>query len=143
MKNMSDPNFTTDRLGLEVLTTDECWELVDAAAIGRVAFVDAGEPMVLPITHSVDGHTVVFRSGRGTKLDAIESGRPLAFEVDAWDVTDRTGWSVLIHGTGAAILDDEEIARLDERAAEPWLYEARVGTWLRLTPNEVTGRRLR
>lgn len=36
-----------DHLGLEVLTPEACWELVAATPIGRVAFVDAGSPVVL------------------------------------------------------------------------------------------------
>ncbi len=140
---MTSSHETTDHLGLEVLTTEECWTLARGASIGRVAFVDAGEPAVLPVTHTIDGHHVVFRSTQGTKLWAVESGRPVAFEVDGWDARTRTGWSVLVRGTAVTVLDDDEIARLDREAVEPWLHEARHGTWVRIMPTEVTGRRLR
>ena len=139
---MTFAHDTTDHLGLEILTVDECWIAVRGAPVGRVAFVDAGEPVMLPVTHSVDGHHVVFRSAQGTKLWAVESGHPVAFEADGWDADARTGWSVLVRGTAETVLDDREIARLDREAAVPWLPEARDGTWVRITPTEVTGRRL-
>ncbi len=138
---MSDTTNATDRLGLEILSTDECWELLQDAAVGRVAFVDAGEPVVLPVTHGVHGHSIVFRSGSGTKLEAAAMGQPLAFEVDGWDDTYRTGWSVLARGVGETVYDDDDIAAFDG-GDEPWLVSAASGTWVRLRVDEVSGRRI-
>lgn len=138
---MSDTTNATDRLGLEVLSTDECWQQLQDAAIGRVAFVDAGEPVVLPVTHGVHGHSIVFRSGSGTKLEAAAMAQPLAFEVDGWDDTYRTGWSVLARGVGETVYDDDDIAALDG-GNEPWLDSAAAGTWVRLRVDEVSGRRI-
>ncbi len=132
----------TDRLGLEVLTADECWRLVRDAAIGRVAFVDAGEVTVLPVTHTVTDHQVAFRTGSGTKLGAAQMAHALAFEVDSWDVDERAGWSVLVRGVGETVYDDDEIAALDRVGAEPWLDSARAGTWVRIRVDEISGRRL-
>lgn len=132
----------TDRLGLEVLGYDECWQLVASVPVGRVAFVDAGGPSILPVTHGVVGHTIVFRSAAGTKLGVAERQRPLAFEVDQWDADGRTGWSVLVKGTSELILDDDDIAVVERRAAQPWIDAASDGTWVRIRPHEVTGRRV-
>lgn len=131
-----------DRLGLEVLSPAECWQLLREAPIGRLAFVDAGEPIVFPVTHSVDGHTVVFRTGRGSKLEAALMAEVLAFEVDGWDVEARRGWSVLARGTAGTVYDDDEIAAFDAAGNEPWLESARTGTWVRILVEEISGRRL-
>lgn len=131
---------STDRLGLEILSPDDCWELLGVAPVGRVAFVDAGEPLVLPVTYSLQGHSVVFRSGTGTKLEAAAMNRPLAFEIDDWDDTYRTGWSVLARGMGETVYDDDEIASF--AGSEPWLDSAAEGTWVRIRVDEVSGRRI-
>ncbi len=133
---------TTDRLGLEVLSPDECWQLVADADVGRIAFVDAGEPVILPVTHGVHGHQIVFRSGSGTKLSAAQMDQPLAFEVDGWDVETKQGWSVLVRGIGETVYDDDQVVELDALGVEPWLDAAVAGTWVRIRVEEITGRRL-
>jgi uncharacterized protein len=139
---MDDADLPQDRLGLEVLPTEQCWQLVADSPIGRVAFVDAGEPVVLPVTHGVHDHQIVFRSASGTKLSAAQQDAPVAFEVDGWDTTTHRGWSVLVRGTAEAVYDDDEIADLRAAASTPWLESARTGTWVRIRANEITGRRL-
>ncbi|MDZ7676111.1 MAG: pyridoxamine 5'-phosphate oxidase family protein [Acidimicrobiales bacterium] len=137
---MSDANL--DRLGLEVLSPDECWQLLADAPVGRVAFVDAGEPVVFPVTHTVHGHSVVFRTGSGTKLEAAKMSQAIAFEADAWDASDRRGWSVLVRGVGETVYEDGELAELESSAAGPWLDSATQGVWVRIRADEISGRRL-
>jgi len=139
---MSDEGLPRDRLGLEVLPVEQCWELVSTSAVGRVAFVDAGEPTVLPVTHSVLGREIVFRSASGTKLAAAQMNAAVAFEVDGWDATTQQGWSVLVRGTAETVYDEGEVAELDVRARAPWLDAAADGTWVRIRANEISGRRL-
>ncbi|MDE0802152.1 MAG: pyridoxamine 5'-phosphate oxidase family protein [Acidimicrobiales bacterium] len=141
---MSDDTnqVNVDRHGLEVLSVEECWALLAAAPIGRVALVDAGEPSVFPVTHAVEGHTIAFRSGSGTKLEAAAMNRPLAFEVDDWDAEQRSGWSVLAHGMGETVYEDEVLSSF-ESGLEPWLDSATRGTWIRIRVTDVSGRRIR
>lgn len=138
MSDTTDRNV--DRLGLEILSPDRCWELLAAAPVGRVAFVDAGEPMVLPVTHGVHGRSIVFRSGTGSKLEAAAMARPLAFEIDGWDPARRVGWSVLARGVGGTV-DDDEVAGFGA-GTEPWLTSAAGGTWVRIRVDEVSGRQI-
>jgi uncharacterized protein len=139
---MDNADLPRDRLGLEVLTTEQCWELIAESPVGRVAFVDAGEPVVLPITHGVHGHQIVFRSASGGKLSAAEMNAPVAFEVDGWDESTHRGWSVLVRGTAEAVYDADEIAAIRAAGSAPWMEAARTGTWVRILPNEISGRRL-
>ncbi len=139
---MDGESLARDRLGLEVLPVDECWDLVAASPVGRVAFLDAGEPLILPVTHGLHGHQVVFRTASGTKLSAAEVDTPVAFEVDGWDAEAQSGWSVVVRGTASTVYDDEEIAELERTAGVPWLDAARAGTWVRILATEITGRKI-
>jgi len=119
---------------LEALTPEECLDLIRHQRIGRIGVgqVDA-PPHVVPVTFTLDGSCVIFRSDAGEKLDGI--GQPASFQADSIDPTHRTGWSVLMKGT-LAFVDDE----LACTGLEPWVGPRRY--LLRLTPDVITGRRL-
>ena len=131
---------TADHLGMEVLTPVACWALLATTPIGRVAFVDAGAPVVLPVTHGVVGRRIVFRSTEGGKLAAARMAPAVAFEVDHWDPQHRTGWSVLARGVATTAPDDA--ADLDALGIDAWLDPASHGTWIEVRVDEITGRRL-
>jgi uncharacterized protein len=133
----------TDHGGLEVLTFHEALSLLASVPIGRVAFVDNGEPVVLPVNHAMDGKAIVFRTSYGSKLDAAWWQMPVAFEVDSYDEASRTGWSVLVKGYADLVVDDDEIDRLDTLDLRPWAYDVDRSThWVRIHPSEVSGRRI-
>ena len=131
-----------DRLGLHVLSEDECWSLVDGTPIGRVAFVHDGEPVVLPVNFILVGHQIAFRSAQGSKFGVASMRRPVAFEVDGWDVHTRSGWSVLIEGTADIVLDADEEAELEAIGLEPWADHDHPVEWVRILPNDISGRRI-
>jgi nitroimidazol reductase NimA-like FMN-containing flavoprotein (pyridoxamine 5'-phosphate oxidase superfamily) len=139
---MTESTDTTavDRLGLEVLSPEDCWDLVARAPVGRLAFDDEGGPMILPVVHGVVGRRIAFRSAAGIKLSAARMDQPVAFEVDAWDAGGRTGWSVVARGTARSA--PEDTAELDALHLEPWLGPAGRGTWVEVRVDEITGRRL-
>lgn len=133
-------DHATDRHGLEVLGLDECLRLLATRPFGRLAYLDAGAPSIAPVNHLVDGATVVLRSLDGGKLGAAIFERPVAFEVDDLQATERSGWSVVVHGR-AEVVSDEDAA-----GYEAWLDSWAVGdgartTWIRIVADEVTGRR--
>jgi uncharacterized protein len=131
---------THDRNGLRVLSTDECHELLAARPVGRVAFMLAGRPVVLPVNHAVDGDSIVFRTGAGSKLATSQREiGSVAFEVDAFDAEQQTGWSVLVQGSMSSILDLTEVARLDQLELAPWLETSRPH-WVRIVVERISGR---
>ena len=80
--------------GLEVLTTSDCLRLPKSGCVGRVGFMDVGQPRVLPVNYTADDDgSVVFRTAHQSILTMI-GARPATFEIDGFDERHRTGWSV-------------------------------------------------
>jgi nitroimidazol reductase NimA-like FMN-containing flavoprotein (pyridoxamine 5'-phosphate oxidase superfamily) len=131
-----------DRQGLEILDQDTCWELIGSTPVGRLAFMDAGEPMIFPVMHAVDGRAVVFRTTFGTKLLAASMEMPVAFEVDGIDPVSRTGWSVVVRGTASEVIDPTEIEHLLGLGLEPWADAVDRDDWIRVRVLEISGRRI-
>lgn len=128
--------------GMEILPRPECFRLLSSQTVGRLGFLVGDQPLVLPVNFAVVRDVVVFRTGRGSKLDAA-LGTKVSLEVDEVDVPTADGWSVVIQGVA------EEITHADD-----WFDEAlRQGappTWdsgskehyVRIIPHVISGRRL-
>ena len=123
------------------LTRSECFELLAQEHLGRVAVVDDRGPVIFPVNYILDRHTVVFRTGEGTKLDAASLGRRVSFEVDGTDPAARTGWSVVVRGEAAEVTDRAELERLRELPLRAWAPGAR-NRYVRILPSALTGRRI-
>lgn len=121
------------------LTKSECFDLLAHESVGRLAVVDDHGPIVLPVNYVLDHYMVVFRTDEGTKLDADH--RKVAFEVDGTDAKTRTGWSVLVRGEAAEVIDPAEIARLRELPLEPWAPGTKAH-YVRILPAVLSGRRI-
>ena len=133
-------NLSLDHAGLAVLPHEECLRRLRQAQVGRVAFVDQGEPVILPVNHRVDGEAVVFRTAPGAKLFAADAELPVAFEVDGFDVDRRAGWSVVIRGIATIVQEDADIARLTLLGVSPWADLAERTNWVRIRAYSITGR---
>lgn len=131
-----------DWSGLEILNPEECHLQLRLGAVGRIGFVDAGSPVILPVNYTMDGPAVVFRTAAGSKLSAGMMQRPVCFEVDHWDTMSHTGWSVLAKGVADEVLDAEEIARLERLPVRPWSRPDLRDRWVRIMVEELTGRRV-
>jgi uncharacterized protein len=128
-----------DHQGLEVIGPEECWQLLASVPVGRVAFVDAGEPMVLPVNHAVVGHRVVFRTRPGTLLHEALMREPVAFQVDEFDRARRCGWSVLVRGV-ADLAEDPDTLWSTELDA--WADGVERDDWVEIRAEEISGRRI-
>jgi nitroimidazol reductase NimA-like FMN-containing flavoprotein (pyridoxamine 5'-phosphate oxidase superfamily) len=127
----------------EVLDRDECMRLLATQPVGRLAVVAGQYPMVVPVNFALDRGIIVFRSGPGIKLDAAQH-RNVAFQVDEIDLGQRSGWSVLVTGMAEVVSDShapELIERTEALRIEPF-DERTKDQWVRIIPNEVSGRRI-
>jgi hypothetical protein len=130
----------TDHRGLRVLGLDECLERLRSAPLGRVAFVDTGEPVVFPVNHAIDGVDVVFRTSWGSKLEVAESSGVVAYEVDGYDSRNESGWSVVVKGTAQLVYETVDTDRYDQLGLRSWADIKGLGFWVRIRPVEITGR---
>lgn len=131
-----------DRAGLEILSQQECLALLRSESVGRLAFVEAGEPVILPINYAMAGTSVVFRTALGGKLDAASLGRPAAFEIDGLDETYKRGWSVLVKGILQEVTEDEDLAEVGRLTLQPWARRVEKPFYVRLLPTGISGRRV-
>jgi len=136
-------SLPVDHAGLAVLPFDECIRLIGATPVGRVAFAMAGEIEIMPVNHTLDATTIVFRTATGSKLTAATQASVVAFEVDGWDAVIEDGWSVVVHGRAEQVTDSDQLRRLDALSLRPWADAAERPQWVRILPDAVTGRRVR
>ena len=130
----------SDHRGQRVLTLEECLVHLRDEPVGRVAFVQDGDPVILPVNHAVDGLDVVFRTTWGSKLEVARHGGNVAFEVDRYDAATHSGWSVLVSGVAEAVYDAEDSARLDALPLRSWVGTGDPTFWVRIRAEQVTGR---
>jgi uncharacterized protein len=129
---------------LEVLTYDECVDLLGCEEIGRIAWVSGGRPTLVPVNYAWDGEAVVMRSDPGLKLTEILDNE-VAFEIDRIDRPRKQGWSVVVQGAAHEISTDKWPAsalKPDQIYIEPWVAGAKLH-WIRLIPRLISGRRIR
>jgi len=131
-----------ERTGIEVIDANECAALLETTPLGRVGFAIDGAQVILPVNFLWFEGAVVFRTLEGQKMDAAIFVQPVAFEVDAWDVETRTGWSVLVKGLAHRVSQWAEIEALERQGLVPWSKLKWRPYWVRIDPDEITGRRL-
>jgi len=123
-----------------MLDPDECLRLVRSSALGRLAVVVDGVPLVFPVNFALDDTTVVVRTDEGTKLFGALHGL-VGFECDAIERLSHTGWSVIITGHAEQIREPADVARLDRLPLGPWCPGPKP-VWMRIRPQTITGRRI-
>jgi hypothetical protein len=128
---------------LETLSQEECRLLLGLAAVGRIAFVVDGLPMVLPVNYRLlnneSGLWIVLLTRPGNVID--EAPEQVAFEIDGIDHDRQQGWSVLVRGV-LHHLDHNEIELFSGRFdPKPWVRDERTA-WLAIKARAVSGRRL-
>jgi nitroimidazol reductase NimA-like FMN-containing flavoprotein (pyridoxamine 5'-phosphate oxidase superfamily) len=120
----------------------ECWELLRTVSVGRLAVLVDGHPDIFPVNYTVDGGTIVFRTGQGTKLAAVSGDSRVAVEADGVDAVTGLAWSVVLKGPAAAIKGTEGILDTASLYLFPW-QAGKKDTFIRVSPDTLTGRRFK
>ena len=125
--------------GLELLTEDQCRQLLVGGEVGRVG-ITMGAPGDLPGQLPRGGRRD--RLPDGTRHEDVGGhGGPWSFEVDDYQLADRSGWSVLAVGR-AEVVDDPDTGFLARLARlEPFVDGTRTAI-VRIEPLFLSGRRL-
>jgi nitroimidazol reductase NimA-like FMN-containing flavoprotein (pyridoxamine 5'-phosphate oxidase superfamily) len=127
--------------GLELMTEEEALRLLATAEVGRVGVCIGALPAILPVNFRVLERSIVFRTSPGSKLTAASTGAVVAFEADAHDPVERTGWSVLVVGPSEVVHDLDVTFKVLDAGLEPYA-DGRRSAIVRIEPTMVTGRRI-
>lgn len=122
------------------LSAEQCEKLLEKSPIGRVGFSYAGKQVVLPVNYRYLDGEIIYRTLFGQKLHVAAAQTPVAFEVDEWDERTHSGWSVLVKGRAEQIVEYDALEVADEIGSRPWADDAKQGRWVRVVPEEITGR---
>jgi hypothetical protein len=124
----------------EILNESECWDLLGGTAIGRLAVDIAGQPDIFPINFIVNEGGIVFRSAAGTKLAGAVLNRFVAFEIDGYEPSERTAWSVVVKGEASLIERMQDVFDAEDLPLFPWIVWEKPN-FVRIESTSVTGRR--
>jgi uncharacterized protein len=127
--------------GLELLTEDQCRQLLSGGEVGRVGITIGALPAIFPVNYSMVDGAIVFRTAPGTKMSAAMEGAVVAFEVDDYQLADRSGWSVLAVGR-AEVVDDPDSGFMARLARLESFVDGTRTAIVRIEPMFLSGRRL-
>jgi len=125
---------------LVALSRRESIALLAGAQVGRAVFTERALPAIVPVTFAVQRDAVVMCTASDTRLAAAATHGVLAFEADAFDLSARTGWSVVVTGIAELVEDSIERARI-RCVLQPWAPGV-IDVFVRLPLTVVTGRRV-
>jgi transcriptional regulator with XRE-family HTH domain len=127
---------------LQTLTTDECEAYLAPGGVGRFLYVADRGPVAVPVNYAMLGRDIVFRTDDQTGAAGAIGLPKVSFDVDHIDDALSEGWSVLVSGTADILTRPEDLSAAAGLGIEPWAGGQRE-TYMRLTPEEITGRRIR
>ena len=123
---------------LQVLTHDECLELLNACDVGRVAWNEPEGPIVLPVNYAMEGTAITFRTAIDSAVARQLHLGFASFQIDEYDDVTHSGWSVLARGVVSFMESNDDFA---EWAVVPWAAGERHFA-MRITPLMLSGRRV-
>lgn len=122
------------------LSVHDCWKYLQSVSIARIALINDGLPEIFPVNFVPKFGTVLFRTGPGTKLDALREGSALSLEADGFNRYGTVAWSVILKGSPEFVTQPEDIQEAVEAGLSPWQPGAK-DVLVRVTPTEISGRR--
>ena len=129
----------SDGSALSQLTRGDCLRLLATAPIGRIIYTRQALPAVELVNFALESGDIIIRTDRSGKLAAATREAIVAFEADALDCENRSGWSVTAIGPSREVTDAAEIARLQEIGLSSWAPGQREH-FIRISPQLLNGR---
>ena len=130
--------MTTSSEAMTVLSEDQCWDLISGVALGRYVTSVGGRSEIFPVNFVVQRKSLLFRTAEGTKLFGSVVNHQVLFEADDHNVAE--GWSVIVRGIAHVLTTSAEIDEAERAGLYPWIATEKLH-YVRITPNEITGRR--
>lgn len=122
------------------LTDRECWDRLAEQELGRLV-THVGDVLdIFPVTYTVDGESIVFRTAEGSKLTELSINDQVLFEVDEY--TDTDAWSVVVRGTARRLETADEVRAADALPLTPWIPTLKYN-YVRIVATSLSGRDVR
>jgi hypothetical protein len=121
------------------LSETDCKDLLVRHTAGRVGFMAPDGPQILPVTYQYRTDTVMFRTSPFGPMAGLVRRTSVAFEIDAIDEENKSGWSVLVVGFTGALTHSRLLKSAWESGPVPWADGAR-NLFIEITPRKITGR---
>ncbi|MCU1673302.1 MAG: Pyridoxamine 5-phosphate oxidase [Frankiales bacterium] len=104
-------------MGLYEMARGDCLHLLRQGSIGRVAFTARALPAIRSLPYELVGEDVVVQTRSGRLAQRLD-GQVVAFAVDEPGIGSEAGWSVMVRGLAARLLDGDagsDLVRIDSR----------------------------
>jgi hypothetical protein len=121
------------------LTSEECWQLLASGAVGRIAWVTLGRPIVIPVNFTVEGTTIYIHTSPYSAMVREIDDSQVAFQVDNIDAGSRSGWTVVAQGRAELRYPDAMNPRTP--AVDVWPAGTK-GATVAIDVDGISGRRL-
>ena len=123
-----------------ILSPPQCRERLESKEVGRVGWISAYRPRILPVSYTCFDDFIVLRTVEGRTLSHLTRRAPVVFEVDDLDESGRRGWSVIVNGFSGSIVAPNEASLVwKSDLAQPWAPGQR-SLLIAITIETVTGR---
>lgn len=120
------------------LTEAESLELLAGCPVGRVVIAVDDITDIFPVSHTVLGGAVYFRTSPGDKLAGLTVNASVLFEADS--LTESDAWSVVVRGLARRLDSDEDLEPIQGKLRDPFV-RGRKDAVVRIVPASVSGRR--
>jgi nitroimidazol reductase NimA-like FMN-containing flavoprotein (pyridoxamine 5'-phosphate oxidase superfamily) len=118
---------------------------IPSGGIGRIAYQSRFGPAVLPVNYQLHDGVIVFRTAEHSPMDeGLRTGianaeYKVAFEIDEFDLSAQSGWSVLVQGSAHHVRPGAERESAEAAGVEPWPGGDRE-LFVSINPTHITGR---
>lgn len=106
--------------GLELLSEDQARGMLATGGVGRVGVTIGALPAIFPVNYRMIDGSIVFRTAPGSKMSAAAAGAVVAFEVDDYQLANRSGWSVLAVGRAEVVHDLAMTSKVSTPGSSRW-----------------------
>jgi uncharacterized protein len=121
-----------------ILDEDECWRLLEAKDLGRLAVSVQDQPDIFPINYVASGHRLYLRTAQGSKLLELTINSHVALEID--ELGPDTAVSVVVQGRARQLETEAELEAAERLHVRP-LVGTEKPVFVEITPVKVAGRR--
>jgi nitroimidazol reductase NimA-like FMN-containing flavoprotein (pyridoxamine 5'-phosphate oxidase superfamily) len=142
-QSSSDAFWAAAELGAGFIELDreECFELLSAKSVGRIAYPCDTGARILPVNYVLADDSLIFRTVPDGEISRHALNSICAFEIDETDEFFEAGWSVVAVGRLQLATEEDSTRMRYRKLPEPW---AAGNRWMfvRLPCQQVSGRRV-